>query len=462
MAALQVRRLQSGRSLSARAELAWLGAALLALYSAWLAPSSAAAHGIAPRALAPLQQAADGVRLVRLTRGLAWRADDGFRYFCPAHWDGSENVPVSSMAEDLAVLALPNGLFLLGPDGSSTPYPEPNLGNVVALASAANGAYALALRGDRYELRRLARDKSELLWSSAQSEGLFTALGAGESVLVLMGLRAGVLTQLTLRSDGSELARVQAEVGADSLSVEAAVAGTTAYAIVSSESGDRIELGRIADNRWRSLAQAVGNLSGPVADTDGKLFVAVDGALASFEGEQVVAKPATAFVTAVASANGRLYASVREGLRVLSGGALDDLVFAFEELAGPRTDLLAPPDRTACESAWQHLQVDLVAAGLLGVEASRDAGSAGRVDAATTVDAVAPGVDGGSVAVPPATHRDAGNALADADAQPATARASNGCSAHASSVRARPALTNAAWCALVGLLVLGRRRRAAV
>lgn len=452
---------------------AWSCALSFGLASAWLVPSPVAAHGIAPRALGPLQRDAEGIHLVRLTRGLAMRSDGGFRYFCPSHWDGSESVPVTSSPGGAVVLALPSALFLVGPDGDSAPYPETGLGNVVALASADDGAYALAVNGERYELRRLLRDKSELLWSAAQRDGLFTALAAGEGTLLLLGLESGVLHQLTLRSDGSELSRAQADVGADALTVEAHVAGGTGYTIVTSESGDRIELGRIVDNRWLSLAQAVGNLSGPVAASDGKLFVALDGALASFDEEKVVPTRGTAFVTDVAVADGVLYASVREGLRVLAGGTLGDLVFAFQDLRGPRSDTLAPPERATCEGAWQHLQVDLVAAGLLGVDGARDAGAPSVLDAAATVDARVPVVEDASGDLGPTTHGDAGTALVDAAAQPAppAARSADGCSAGAwpsreaahASTRARegvrPTRFGSAWCALAACLLVLRRRR---
>lgn len=440
---------------------AWLCAVLLA--GAGLTPSSAAAHGIAPRALAPLQQDASGVHLVSLTRGLALRSDGGFRYFCPPHWDGSESVPVTSLPIGPALLALPSGLFLVGPQGDSTPYPETSLGNVVALASANDGAYALALNGEHYELRRLLRDKSELLWSAPQQQGLFTALAAGRGALLLLGLRSGVLHQLTLDSDGRELSRAQADVGADALAVEAHVAGGTSYAIVASESGDRIELGRIVDNRWLSLAQAVGNLSGPVAASDGKLFVALDGALASFDDERVVAKPGTPFVTDVVAADGKLYASVREGLRVLADGALGDVVFAFEDLQGPRSDTLTPAERTACEGAWQHLQVDLVAAGLLGVDGPRDAGARSIVDAATSVDAHVPAVEDASRGLASTPRDDVETFARDAAAQPAptTARPSDGCSAGARPGRTSPPLLSIVGCALAACLLLLRRRRRA-
>jgi hypothetical protein len=438
-----------------------LAAAVLALGSAWLRPSLAAAHGIAPRALAPLLHDADGLlRLVQLSRGLAWRSADGFHYFCPSHFDGSESLPVAALPGGSAALALPSGLFLIGLDGSTTPYPEADLGSVLALASSDDASYALLLRGDRYELRRLALEESQLLWSGAQTDGVFTALGASDDTLVLFGVDAGVLSQLTLDSGGKELSRGKADVGADTLSVEAHVAGATPYAIVQSESGDRIELGRIAGDHWLSLAQAVGNLSGPVVAPDGKLFIAVDGALASFDDEKVAIESDTEFVTAVAVADGKLYASVRDGLRELSAHTLGDMVFSFETLRAPIITTLSPTERTACDGAWQHLQVDLVAAGLLGVDTPLDGGVATPGDAASARDARAPAAVDASVHV-----ADAGSTPAHTTSvsSPASGHGSHGCSAHPSAGLPRAngerASTTFVASALATLALLLRRRR---
>lgn len=458
MAALQVRRLQGGQPLSAPRALAGL-----ALLSAWLAPSSAAAHGLAPRALAPLLQDDRGVGLVRLTRGLARRSDSGFSYFCPSHWDGYESAPVTSLPAPTesapaarsstgAVLALPSGLVVLGADGSSTPYPEPDLGSIVALASSQSAAYALAVREARYELRRLAPAQSQLVWSAPESEGDWLALGAGERSLLLLGLDGGRLTQLELGTSGDELSRGHADVGVDTLSVEAVIAGDTSYALVRSESGDRLELGRIVADRWLALVQAVGNLSGPVETGDGKRLLARDGALVSLDGEPLGAPSDSEFVAAVASVDGKVYASVRDGLRVLTGAQLGALVFDFATLHGPETGGLSPPEKTTCENAWQHLQVDLVAAGLIGVETALDAGVTSSVDAGA-VPPVSDASTFASAAANDAAARPSTRPDAATPAPPAAAHRADGCALASGAPRGGAAGT------LTGLVLLCRRWR---
>ena len=412
----------------------------------------ARAHGIVPRAATPLSQDATGIALVQLTRGLALRAEAGFRYYCPAGWDGSENAPAAFLPGGPAVVALQSGLVLVAADGTATPYPERNLGSTVALASASSGAYALSLKDARYELRRLASDHSELLWSDAQTEGKWNALAASEQTLVLFRLGVDRLSQLLLSTSGVAQDKTSAAVPSDTVSLTPQLIGATPYAIVQSDSGDRIELGRIAQGQWVSLARATGNLGGPILTTDGALMVAVDGVLSLLSDDKLGAALESEFVTGLASFDGHGYAAVRSGLRALTGTQLGAQVFDFGTLAGPLYTGLTPPERTSCLASWQHLQVDLVAAGLVRL----DAPDAGLDD------------DAGVLAL------DAGSKLADAqvgahlspDASPdaasvpvaAGAHDSGGCAVSAGHVSSTSRTQDAAFLCTLLLTLAGRLR----
>lgn len=458
-------RARRARSIASGAR-AKVGALVACLASTLLGVPSVSAHGAVPRASAPLASGASGVALVQLTRGLAVRAADGFRYYCPAHWDDNENDLAAPLAPGAALLALASGLYLVSADGSVTNYPEPDLGITVALASTSTAAYALSLRASTYEVRRISADHSDLLWSAPQSAGDWLTLGASDQSLLLLGLDRGKLSQLALSSTGSELGRATAAVGMDALTVQAQLVGSTPYVIVQYESGDRIELGRIASGQWSSLARATGNLAGPIQTSDGKLLVAIDGALASFDDEHVTPVGGSDFVTGLARFGDDSYASVRQGLALITAGRPAAVVFDFATLAEPLYSALSPAERTACVTSWQHLQVDLVASGFTGLDPTRDAGA--QLDGAAGPASATPD------ASPPPPHvgaagsdADAGAASASADphaahdaaiaaGEPAGSGGGGGCTVGAAH---SPARDGALACALLALGALRRGRR---
>lgn len=334
------------------------GALLLACT---LSAGQVQAHGLPPRALSPLSAAGSSLQLVQLTRGLALRTGRDFHYFCPSLWDGNENAPAAYIPNGPAVLALATGLITIAPDGASAPYPESELGTIIALAASETALYALALHGEQYELRSIGATRSQLLWSADQSAGDWLTLSAGASALQLLGLTNGTLTQLELDSAGAPRQTQHAVVPVGTLSAQAQIAGTTLYVILQFESGDHIELGRVVGDSWVRVCQATSTLAGPIDTEDGQRLIGVDGELATFEGEQLAVIDDAAEVTGLWRFAGASYASVKAGLRVLGASQPRESVFEIGLLLPPTTE------SSVCAASWGHLQVDLVAAGLIDV-----------------------------------------------------------------------------------------------
>src|SRR4051812_2857246 len=73
-----------------------------------------AAHGAPPTATALLAHEAGRATLVRLTRGLAHRAADGFHFVCPETWGGDVTAPVAGLPDGHAAVASDH-LYIVDP-----------------------------------------------------------------------------------------------------------------------------------------------------------------------------------------------------------------------------------------------------------------------------------------------------------------------------------------------------------
>jgi hypothetical protein len=356
--------------------------------SRWLAlgslllPSLAYAHGLPPRALAPLLADDAGVQLVRLSSGLAQRRADGFAYVCPASWGADEAAPSAAYDAMWAAIATQRGLYWIGAEGSPQAS-ELELGGLpVALADVASAVYVLvALEGSGWAVTRTTRASSAPVWRADRGQSAETSwlsLSADDEQILLAGTREGVLDQLLLAHDGSVVDQTSQPFTSPVLSIDAHLTSEGPYLAIATDDG-QWTLARFAPS-FHVLATAQASLVGPVASASGELLVAVDGVLFALRAGTLTALDTDAAVAALSQFRGESYASVRAGLCTIDRAGCGARVFDFSALHAPDLTLLAPDARGVCLAEWQHLQVDLSAAGLLPLE--RDAGIV-QLDAGT-------------------------------------------------------------------------------
>lgn len=356
----------------------------------------ARAHGKPPEALSVVSGDERSARIVRLNEGFARSTAEGFRYVCPALFGEDTVVPAGAIPGGPAIVGASTGLFVMRQDGSVMRHPDARAaGRVLALSSAAAGLFALRQAGDLYELLRVYEDRVEVLWNGLEP---FYELAAADDFLHLVRLEAGRLHELKLSFDGEVRFAGETEVPESAAAVLARASGSAGYVVLLT-SGLDAELGRVDQGSWRSLATGRA-FAGPIATAEGSAFVAVDGELAAFDGEQPRPVGEPARVTCLRAHGALRYACSDGGLHVLGPAGLGAELFALDQLLAPDLTTVPAEQRARCELQWQRFEIDLRSIGIEPRAASeRDAGP-----------------DGGSSAMP-----DSG-ATADAGAQPSGAR----------------------------------------
>ena len=315
-----------------------------------LVASHAAAHGMPPAALAPLATDEQGVRIVRLSEGLAHRSSDGFRFICPEAWGGNVFAPASAIPDGPAVIA-GAGLFLVEPDGRITPHPE-DLGDGIALARNGAGLFGLFPRDDRVELRRIERDHSVLLHTFDEP---YTQLAARDRTLsVMLAAQRELVVQHV--SPGGELQeRVSWSMPNNVAFAELHAADDQLYVRIWGNSAPWVTLGGIADSGFEPLREAQGAIAGPLALAASSL-VALDGKLQGLDDAHTPVPQGDGAVNCLDHFDGIAYACVSQGLKRVDETGVGEFLFQLTSLREPDYQSLRASQQADCAFRWRDVQ----------------------------------------------------------------------------------------------------------
>jgi hypothetical protein len=344
---------------------------------ALLFASKASAHGGFPAAVSLLGLSSEGASVVRLTHGLAYRADDGFRFLCPEAWGGDVSAPAAAIPDGPVVIAAER-LFLIGPDGRITPHAS-ELGQGIALAANGDALFGLFRRDGRDALWRITASTAELLVSFDER---FSALAAQEGELSVLRFFTNVLVLQTISLTGELRARSSWSMPTPVASAELRVAGERLYVVVGESAAPWFTLGRLGAQGYEQLRDAQSNIAGPLSLATGALF-ARDGALEALEEGAPLVQPDD-YVSCLDSLSAQPFACVREGLMRVDEQGLGDALFAFAALREPDYDAVPEPVRADCSTRWQDLRDHLASAGLWQEPAAAGAAPVSRSDAGST------------------------------------------------------------------------------
>lgn len=349
--------------------------------------SRARAHGSDPaQALSVVAADAHGPSVVRLNEGLTVRRPEGWRFVCPVLWGEDAVVPAQAMPGGAVLIGASSGLFVMGEDGSVARHADPAAtGRVIALAASAAGLFALHAQG-AYELLSVQANTVRVLWSDTRA---WADLAAGDGFVSLMRTENDQLHELRLSPQGALLAEHSALLAAGASGVRVRLTGSVSYALVLS-STLTAELGRIEQGAWLSLQRA-GAIAGPIETAGGPRMLALDGALARFDGEQLAPLAEPARVTCLGRWLDLGYACSEGDLRALDADGLGALLFGLEMLLEPDLERVPEAAREACTLQWQRYRIDLLRRGITprALDAGVAAGAleAGAPEAGTAPDA---------------------------------------------------------------------------
>ena len=420
---------------------------------AWTACARAFAHGVPPDAYAVMSQDSQGVRAVSLSAGVALRRSaQRYQFVCPAAWGDQFPAPVAALADGTIVVGASSGLMLLGEDGALRAHPDlAAVGRSSDVVRSARGVFALRSTPAGSEVLAVDAQQVRVLWRDTKS---LYSLAALDDKLVLLRESGRMLEQVTIAAaDGTVLER---QLGVVDLPVDYVFARANAgaaYALVVF-SNATMALGSLRMNAFVKLAEAEVSIAGPLALDSGTLL-AVDGKLTQTVDGRATPLADDHNVVCLAQYDGLTYACDTDGIARVGGQALAEPLFRFSWLSAP--DLARVPEgeaRMRCNMQWQDLRFDI---GLTGVSLLEDAmpvAGAGPVAAAiagagvpatgTTLaqgGAGAPAAVGGGPAMLPEPPSGGGSCAV----LPTIRRASG---VHAF-----------AWGLVLGLALLGRRRR---
>jgi hypothetical protein len=329
-----------------------------------------------------------GASVLRLNEGLALRRCDRWQYVCPALWGADNIAQAEAIPGGPVAIAGPQGLFLLGDDGSVTPHPDPAaLGPVIRFATAGGALFALRTREQRGEVVRVTPSAIEVVWSDPGVT--WTALAADDTALHLLRLEADSrLFHAQLSLQGEPIAMEDATLPEAFVDVWASVARGQLYVRAVRLMGG-LELGRIDRGAWLSHCSAGDNLTGPV-ESQGQLLVTVNRSLARFEGQcsEIIATPEQ--VSCVGQGAGRSYACTRSGATLLNGDGVGSTLFLLAELAPPDLGVVSAEVQPMCMAQWTRYREDLLSLGMIDQTAVAD-NSPGGACAATTTSAPSAG-----------------------------------------------------------------------
>jgi hypothetical protein len=343
---------------------------LLLLLAQLSLTSAALAHGPPPRAVAALDVDGRGALTVKLSVGLAQRAEVGFRFVCPAAWGGESSALSELLPSGELIGSAGSELYSLDRAGrvqrvtSMTAAGEGANGAVLGLVRSSSALFALRSGAGKTTLERITSAGAVRIWESAEP---IHSVAASDATLQLVAIRDNTVSQILLSLEGRELERLSSPASADVISAQARMIGDVPYLVLRKEGGGSV-LGRVEAGSFRMHASAADSIAGPIATSSGAVLLALDGRLHTLRGEQLTAHDESEFVSCLGSRAGRPYACVRDGLRALEQDQLAMSLFSFADLIEPELSQLPVERRAACEDQWLHLRFDLIAASLLPID----------------------------------------------------------------------------------------------
>ena len=319
--------------------------------------------------------------LLRLTRGLAVRVEEGFRYVCPERWGGDATAPVAALPGGPAWVAGPELLLVEG-DGSARSY-APELGQAIALASGDQAAFGIFQPAGRYELWRLTPEAPKLV---AVLDDRFETLVAHDDEVALLGWNAGGLVVQRMSLAGEVLARSTWETPSVVAYAELRSAAGTLFVVSHGSTEPWVSLARIDEDDFVILREAGSTILGPV-EVQGRRLLAVDGTLGWLEDASAI-EP-RGYVTCLGQVGAVSYLCVDGTMvQIVDAGLQTVPLFEPGRLLEPEYELLAEGARVDCARRWQDLKADLPPSTAVG---ARDAGGLGQeVVDASTGEATAP------------------------------------------------------------------------
>jgi hypothetical protein len=321
-------------------------------------PADAAAHGQAPAVLSVADQDDAGPLALRLGQGMALRQGLAWHFICPTRFQGEAQDPADALPGGGVAIGTAGGLWIMRRDGALAPHPDPGAAGsrIVALTSSEAGLFGLRSRTDLYDVVQIDADRVRVLFTDTRA---WSDIGIADGYLVLVRYEGAALETLALSLEGQMLAQAQAPLPATPVAAFARPIADLPYIVVGFV-GAAYELGRIEQGAWRILQEAGGNLAGPLQTADGKRFIAVEGALASFDAETVTpSSDPSSFVIGLRRLGSRSYACTTDGVRDVGSEGLGAQRFTFAELLPPQLDDLQGDQRMSCNLEWQHLLLDL-------------------------------------------------------------------------------------------------------
>lgn len=314
-----------------------------------LIASSAAAHGAPPAALAVLSWDDVGPLSVRLSEGLAQRADGGFRFVCPEAWGGDVFAPMSTLASGTVVVA-GTDLTLVDAEGRVTLHPE-RLGTSLALARTADALFGLFLRDGKREVRRIEATHSALLYTS---DVPFTMMAAYDDTISLSHFMQETVVVQHISVLGEPGPRVTWLAPSGVAYAELRATGDRLYAVVWGNRHPWVTLGRVTHDAYQHLREAQSAIAGPL-ELLGATAVATDGQLGWLEGGEGSLVQGEGAVSCLDSLQGRGYACVSEGLKAFDSEGVGAPLFQLATLREPDYQALPASVRGDCAFRWRDV-----------------------------------------------------------------------------------------------------------
>lgn len=352
--------------------------------------SNAAAHGAPPGVLSIVDQDDSGPLVLRLGTGMAERRNMQWRFICPTRFQGEAQDPADALPGGGVAIATNHGLRVMRRDGTLVPHPDPMVAEswFVALTRSDAGLFGLRSREDLYDVVRIEAESARVVFTDTRH---WSDIAVGDGYLLLVRYEGPALEAMTLSLDGQVLTQAKAMLPETPVAAYTRPVADMPYLVVGFV-GAAYELGRIEGGTWRVLQKAGGHLAGPVQTTDGKRFIAIEGAIASFDSETVVPGGDTSsFVVGLRQFGSRTYACVTEGVRDVGNQGLGAQLFALPELYPPDLSNLSDSERANCSLEWQHLLGDLRA---MNIEVANPTRTPANTGAAGNAGAVAPALAG--------------------------------------------------------------------
>ncbi|MBA2321349.1 MAG: hypothetical protein H0V89_09350 [Deltaproteobacteria bacterium] len=291
----------------------------------------------------------DGPVHVLLTEGLAVRADEGWRYVCPARWGGSPLSPFAAGNTEEILVPGADDVYRVDRDGGVTPAGDPGhaVGGLLDL-DGTNGVWTIYAVGDEREITRLDLAHS-FVFSGLRWSGV---IGRGRSA------------ELVAAVDGALVSGTLSELGALATSIAGTrLVGTSPQLVPDGEKTwivDRASgyVGVLTAGEERLVAEGAASVSGPVTAL-GTTWLALDGVLHTLSKAGPAPTGESTPIGCLVGAAGALWACATDLRVVTPEGALGETVVDLAALVPPDLGDLSDDDGVACWGEWRTFALDL-------------------------------------------------------------------------------------------------------